>query len=92
MRLIDALIGPMGGPTPPFPSERAVFDQDTPPTGWTKETDVNDRVVMITSGGRVDGGSWFIPISVPRHEVPISIFRASIPGVSSPGRHHSDLA
>lgn len=89
MRLLDALIGPIGGggPTPAFPSgTRMLFDQDTPPTGWTKETDVNDKVVMITSGGRADGGSWFIPIAVHRHEVPVSIFRASIPGVLSPGR------
>ena len=88
MRLLDALIGPLGGGlTPAFPAgTRMVFDQDTPPTGWTKMTDVNDRVIMITSGGRVDGGSWTIPISVHRHEVGISIFRASIPGVQSPGR------
>lgn len=85
MRLIDSIVGPPGGADGLPSGTRIIFDQDTPPTGWTKETDVNDKVVMITSGGRLDGGSWFVPTQVHRHEVALSIFRASIPGSQSPG-------
>jgi hypothetical protein len=56
-----------------FPSgTRMVFDQDTPPTGWTRDTAIDDRVVRIVSGARVHGGSWTISglsnSSEPNHQ------------------------
>lgn len=44
-----------------FPAgTRMLFDQDSAPTGWTRDTGINDRVVNIVSGSRVHGGSWTI--------------------------------
>lgn len=39
---------------------RIPFDQDSAPTGWTRDTTINDRVIRIVSGTRVDGGSWTV--------------------------------
>jgi hypothetical protein len=39
---------------------KMVFDQDTAPTGWTRDTAQNDRVIRLVSGARADGGSWTI--------------------------------
>jgi len=48
----------------PFPSgTRMLFDQDTPPTGWTRDitSTLDDRCVRIVIGTRApDGGSWTI--------------------------------
>ena len=47
---------------------RMLFDQDSAPTGWTKETDVNDKVIRIVSGARADGGTWTVAgITVDSH-------------------------
>ena len=45
-----------------FPSgTRLIFDADSPPTGWTKDTTtVNDKVIRIVTGARADGGTWTI--------------------------------
>ena len=52
---------------------RMVFDQDTAPTGWTKETDVDDRVIRIVSGTRTDGGTWTVAgITVDSHVLTIT--------------------
>ena len=40
--------------------ERMIFDQAAAPTGWTRDAVVDDRVIRIVSGARVDGGSWTI--------------------------------
>jgi hypothetical protein len=39
---------------------RIFFDQDAAPTGWTRDTGINDRVIRIVSGARAHGGSWTI--------------------------------
>lgn len=39
---------------------RMVFDQDAAPTGWTRDTSYNDKVIRIVSGARADAGSWTI--------------------------------
>jgi len=54
-----------------YPSgTRLLFDQDTPPTGWTRDTtaDLNDRVWRIAVGTRTSGGSWTVSgLSAPVH-------------------------
>lgn len=44
-----------------FPSgTRLLFQQSTAPTGWTKDTTVNDRALRVVSGAVGSGGSiWF---------------------------------
>ncbi len=42
---------------------RAIFDQDTAPLGWTRDTDatLNDRLIRLVSGSRgPNGGSWTV--------------------------------
>lgn len=39
---------------------RGLFDQATAPTGWTRDTGINDRVCRVVSGTRADGGTWTI--------------------------------
>jgi hypothetical protein len=40
---------------------RTCFFQSAAPSGWTQDTNVNDRVIRISSGaGNVQGGSWTI--------------------------------
>jgi hypothetical protein len=39
---------------------RMLFDQDAAPTGWTRDTTINDKVVNIVSGSRVHPGSWTV--------------------------------
>jgi hypothetical protein len=53
-----------------FPAgTRLVFDQDTPPAGWTRDTTINDRVVRIVGGARTHGGSWTISgLTSPAHQ------------------------
>ena len=42
-----------------FPAgTRMVFDQDAAPTGWTRDTTVDDRMILITGGARAHGGTW----------------------------------
>lgn len=43
-----------------FPAgTRLIFDQDTAPTGWTRDvTNANDRMIRIVTGTRTHGGSW----------------------------------
>lgn len=55
-KYVDDLIATAGLPS----GARQFFDQDTPPTGWTKVTTINDRVLRVVSGARADGGSWTI--------------------------------
>jgi len=46
---------------PPYPSgTRLVFDQDVPPTGWVRDTTINDRVIRLTVGVPGEGGTWTI--------------------------------
>lgn len=41
---------------------RMIFDQSTAPSGWTRDTStVNDKVIRIVTGARVDGGTWTQP-------------------------------
>jgi hypothetical protein len=42
---------------------RMIFDMDTAPTGWTRDTStVNDKMIMIVTGARgVDDGTWSQP-------------------------------
>jgi hypothetical protein len=53
-----------------FPAgTRMVFDQDTPPAGWTRDTAIDDRVVRIVGGARTHGGSWTISgLTSPAHQ------------------------
>lgn len=46
-----------------FPSgTRLFFDQDTPPTGWTKIVTIDDRLLRVVSGTRgPEGGTWTQP-------------------------------
>jgi len=39
---------------------RCFFDQDNPPTGWTRDVAaaLDDRVIRLVIGARADGGSW----------------------------------
>lgn len=39
---------------------KMVFDQDAAPTGWTRDTAQNDKVIRLVSGARADAGSWTI--------------------------------
>lgn len=61
MLLLDNAVG--GSST--VPSEfasgtRMIFDQDTPPTGWSRELDpaLDDRMIRLVAGTRATGGSW----------------------------------
>ena len=41
---------------------RMIFDQDSAPTGWTRDVaTVDDRVIRIVTGSRADGGTWTQP-------------------------------
>lgn len=46
-----------------FPTgTRMVFDQNSAPGGWTRDTSTaNDRVIRIVTGTRSDGGTWTQP-------------------------------
>jgi len=59
-----------------FPSgTRMLFHQATPPAGWTKATNVNDRVLRVVSGttGGDTGGTWTISgLTVQNHTLTIS--------------------
>ena len=57
-----------------FPSgTRMVFDQDTAPTGWTRDTAINDVVITLVSGARVHGGSWTVSgLTIASHTHSIS--------------------
>lgn len=40
---------------------RMLFDQDSAPNGWTRDTTINDRVTRIVSGARApNAGTWTI--------------------------------
>jgi len=54
---VDGVIA--GGSLPS--GTRMVFDQDAAPTGWTRDTSDNDRMIRIVSGARADGGTWTQP-------------------------------
>jgi len=46
---------------PKYPAgTRLLFDQDNPPTGWTRDTaaSLDDRLLRIVVGTRGEGGSW----------------------------------
>jgi len=62
-----ALLSSLGSifvpPLPILPSgTRCIFDQDNPPTGWTRDTasSLDDRMIRVVVGARSDGGSWTI--------------------------------
>jgi hypothetical protein len=56
---VDSLIS--GGALIPS-GTRMIFDQGSAPTGWTRDiSTVNDRVIRIVTGSRVDGGTWTQP-------------------------------
>src|SRR5574343_1098734 len=45
-------------PPPTFPAgTRMLFQQSTAPTGWTKDTTVNDKALRVVSGAVGSGGS-----------------------------------
>ena len=45
-------------PQPTFPAgTRMLFQQSTAPTGWTKDTTVNDKALRVVSGAVGSGGS-----------------------------------
>jgi hypothetical protein len=49
------------------------FDQDSAPTGWTRDAVINDKVIRIVTGARSDGGSWTISgLSVDSHVLSIA--------------------
>lgn len=50
---------------------RALWDQDSAPLGWTRQTDVDDRVVRLVAGARAHGGSWTIGGLTHSHFHPI---------------------
>jgi hypothetical protein len=53
-----ALMVPAAGAEPAFPSgTRMLFQQTAAPTGWTKETTHNDKVLRVVSGTVGSGGS-----------------------------------
>ena len=55
---VDAQIAGGGVPT----GSRMIFDQDSAPTGWTRDVaTVDDRVIRIVTGARADGGTWTQP-------------------------------
>ena len=64
----------VAGDSPAFAAgTRMVFDQDAAPTGWTRDTTINDRVIRIVSGSRVHGGSWTISgLTVDSHALTIA--------------------
>jgi hypothetical protein len=59
--LVNTATGEITLATPPpaeFPSgTRMLFQQSTAPTGWVKDTSINDRTLRVTSGSVVAGGS-----------------------------------
>jgi hypothetical protein len=86
MQLIDTILGVSssggggggGGGTTGGAFEsgtRMLFDQDTAPLGWTRDTSagLDDRVVRIVGpGARADGGSWTITgITIGPHKHPL---------------------
>ena len=59
-----------------FPSgTRMVFDNDTAPVGWVRDTTTaNDSVIRLVTGARADAGSWTISglTHAHTHTIPIS--------------------
>lgn len=77
---------------------KMVFYQASPPTGWTQDTAVNDRVLRVVSGsGGTTGGSWTISgVTVDGHALSVSEMPAhdhggasgsTSPGTNSAGSH-----
>lgn len=58
-----------------FPSGTSMlFRADTPPTGWTQDVDINDRVLRIVNDatGNTVGGNWMLSgITVNGHSISI---------------------
>lgn len=52
---------------------RCYWDQDNAPTGWTRDTSVNDRVIRVVSGSLSDGGTWTVGgVTADGHSVTIA--------------------
>ena len=68
----DAILALLGGYIPQ--GTRMVFHQAAAPTGWTKITDINDRLLrVVSSDGGGTGGNWEISgISVGGTELTIA--------------------
>jgi hypothetical protein len=81
---------------PPFPTgTRMLFQQTTPPTGWTKVTTYNDRALRIVSGTVGTGGSSpfstvFGRTATDERTLDASTIPAHAHGVSDPGHDHSE--
>lgn len=84
----DEVYGQLHAPT----GTKVLFYQAAAPAGWVKDTDLNDRAVIVTSGtGGTTGGSWSISglasvghthnISSHKHEVPASNDNGSVQGI-----------
>ena len=68
------------------------FYQAAAPTGWTKSTAVNDKVIRVVSGGTggSTGGSWTITgVTVDSHTLVESEIPAHNHGITDPGHAHS---
>lgn len=93
MLVLDAFLG--GGSQ--VPSEfaqgtRMIFDQEVPPTGWSRELDptIDDRVLRSVTGTRADGGSWNLSgVSMGAHThsltLDIGFQGQNDPNIASPG-------
>jgi hypothetical protein len=58
-KYVDDAISSGGLPT----GTRVIFDQDTAPVGWTRDTStVDDKMIRIVTGARADGGTWTQPV------------------------------
>lgn len=84
-----ATIGVLNAPA----GTRLVFDQGAAPTGWTRDTAINDRVVRIVSGTRADGGTWTISgLQVQGHILSVAEMPQHSHGVTDPAHAHNSAA
>ena len=70
---------------------RSIFYQSSPPTGWTQDTTVNDRVLrVVNSTGGGSGGSWTISgISVNGHTLTVAEMPSHDHGNTGSGGSHT---
>lgn len=101
LQALDGALETLQGTLPAPSGTRLVFDQDTAPTGWTRDTAgaLNDRVLRIVTGARVHGGSWTISgLTVQGHALTVAELAAhnhavtGAPGITDPGHMHTSNA